>query len=490
LSRLKELFSDTAIYGLSSVVARFLGYLLVPFYTSFFLPGEYGVIGLIYAGIGFLNVLFTFGMESSYIRYATERDESRDVFRTLQTAILGVGTVLAALMLLGAEWLQPLMSLHSHDADLLYTLLIGILWFDALSIVPFAELRLVRKAWLYAGIRIVNVLINLSLNFWLVAGLQWGIEAVLWSNIVASVATTLVLLVITRRQLAGRFQSSILQKALLFGLPYVPNGLGYAVNEFLDRFYISAMSSDDIMRLYGDGVTADDLTGIYNACYKLAIFMTLGVQMFRMAWQPFFMKYANASDTKVLFAGVFDWFNIVAATLFLIIGLFAVEIAAIPVPFMGGATLIDSRYWAGLSIVPFLLMAYWFQGWFVNFSAGIFIKDQTSKLPMITLVGAAITIVANIWMVPMYGMVGPAIVKVLTYGVMSMLLLYYARKAMNVDYNIVRALLLMGGVAGLVWVGTASNLIFLTTFGGRLLLVASGLLFVLLSGRPQKVSGN
>lgn len=490
MSRLKELFSDTAIYGLSSVVARFLGYLLVPFYTSFFLPGEYGVIGLIYAGIGFLNVLFTFGMESSYIRYATERDESRDVFRTLQTAILGVGTVLAALMLLGAEWLQPLMSLHSHDADLLYTLLIGILWFDALSIVPFAELRLVRKAWLYAGIRIVNVLINLSLNFWLVAGLQWGIEAVLWSNIVASVATTLVLLVITRRQLAGRFQSSILQKALLFGLPYVPNGLGYAVNEFLDRFYISAMSSDDIMRLYGDGVTADDLTGIYNACYKLAIFMTLGVQMFRMAWQPFFMKYANASDTKVLFAGVFDWFNIVAATLFLIIGLFAVEIAAIPVPFMGGATLIDSRYWAGLSIVPFLLMAYWFQGWFVNFSAGIFIKDQTSKLPMITLVGAAITIVANIWMVPMYGMVGPAIVKVLTYGVMSMLLLYYARKAMNVDYNIVRALLLMGGVAGLVWVGTASNLIFLTTFGGRLLLVASGLLFVLLSGRPQKVSGN
>lgn len=490
MSRLKELFSDTAIYGLSSVVARFLGYLLVPFYTSFFLPGEYGVIGLIYAGIGFLNVLFTFGMESSYIRYATDRGESRDVFRTLQTAILAVGTVLAGLMILGGGWMQPLMSLPARDADLLYTLLIGILWFDALSIVPFAELRLLRKAWLYAGIRIVNVLVNLSLNVWLVAGLGWGIEAVLWSNIIASSATTLVLLGITRGQLSGRFQKGILHKALLFGLPYVPNGLGYAVNEFLDRFYINAMSQDDILRLYGDGVTADDLTGMYNACYKLAIFMTLGVQMFRMAWQPFFMKYARATDTRVLFASVFDWFNIIAATLFIIIGLFAAEIAALTVPFMGGATLIDSRYWLALPIVPFLLMAYWFQGWFVNFSAGIFIKDQTSKLPFITLVGAAITILANIWMVPLYGMTGPAVVKVLAYGTMSMLLLYYAKKAMQVDYRIFRALILMGGTAIVVWAGTASGVDFIESMAGRLLLTGSGLLFVLLLGRPPRVSDN
>ena len=164
------------------MVARFLGYLLVPFYTSYFLPGEYGIIGLIYSGIGFLNVLFTFGMESSYIRYATERKGSEDVFRTLQSAILLVGTLLAVLMMLGSEALQPLMSLTRPDADTLYLLLIGILWFDALSVVPFAELRLIRKAWLYAGVRLANVIVNLSLNFWLVAGLGWGIEAVLWSK--------------------------------------------------------------------------------------------------------------------------------------------------------------------------------------------------------------------------------------------------------------------------------------------------------------------
>jgi len=489
VSRLKELFSDTAIYGLSSVVARFLGYLLVPFYTSYFLPGEYGIIGLIYSGIGFLNVLFTFGMESSYIRYATERKGSEDVFRTLQSAILLVGTLLAVLMMLGSEALQPLMSLTRPDADTLYLLLIGILWFDALSVVPFAELRLIRKAWLYAGVRLANVIVNLSLNFWLVAGLGWGIEAVLWSNIVASVLTTLVLGVLTRKQLSGRFDTSLLKTALLFGLPYVPNGLGYAVNEFLDRFYLNAMNPEDIQRIYQTDYTAEDITGIYNATYKLAIFMTLGVQMFRMAWQPFFMKYAAAQDNRTLFAGVFDWFNVIAGAIFLSIGLFAAEIAGFAIPCTGGATLIDSRYWAGLPIVPFLLAAYWFQGWFVNFSAGIFIKDQTSKLPAITLIGASITILANIWMVPAFGMTGPAMVKILAYATMSLLLLHYARRAMPVDYRVGTALVMMGVAGLLVWLGTGSPLEWMHGAGVRTLLLSCGLLFVFFFGKPRKGLG-
>ena len=128
--------------------------------------------------------------------------------------------------------------------------------------------------------------------------------------------TTLVLGVLTRKQLSGRFDTSLLKTALLFGLPYVPNGLGYAVNEFLDRFYLNAMNPEDIQRIYQTDYTAEDITGIYNATYKLAIFMTLGVQMFRMAWQPFFMKYAAAQDNRTLFAGVFDWFNVIAGAIF------------------------------------------------------------------------------------------------------------------------------------------------------------------------------
>ena len=486
MSRLKELLSDTAVYGLSSVVARFLGYLLVPLYTSYFNPAEYGVIGLIFAGFVFLNVLFTFGMESAYIRYATERKGSRDVFRTLQTALVVVGTLLALLMLAGASWIQPLMSLQYHDADTLYYLLIGILWFDALSVVPYAELRLVRKSYTYATNKIINVSVNLGLNLWLVAGLGWGIEAVLWSNLAASVITALTLWVITRTQFRGRFDTGVLRTALLFGLPYVPNGLGFAINEVVDRFYLNSMSADAISRIYQVDYTPEDITGIYNACYKLAVFMLLTVQMFRMAWQPFFMKYAKDTDTRVLFGQVFDWFNILAAVIFLSVGLFVTEIAALSIPFTERATLIDSRYWAGLHVVPWIMMAYWFQGWFVNFSSGIFIKDQTSKLPAITLIGAVITIAGNAVMVGYLGMMGSALAKVLTYATMSLLLLHFARKAMDVNYRVSRAILMMTVTGVLVWLGTQSGVELIDSTAGRIFLLICGLVFVLFTGKPQR----
>ena len=484
MSRLKELLSDTAVYGLSSVIARFLGYLLVPFYTSYFDTAEYGVVGLIYAAMVFLNVVFTFGMESAYIRFATERKGAADVYKTLQTAVLTVGLVLAALMWVAGDWVRPLMSLGGPHSETMYLLLIGILWSDALSIVPYAELRLVRKSFTYAGFRLVNVIINLSLNIWLVAGLGWGIEAVLWSNLAASVVTLVGLWFITRSQLAGRFDTSILRHALLFGLPYVPNGLGFAVNEVIDRFFLNNMAQGDILRIYEMDYSPENITGIYNACYKLAIFMLLAVQMFRMAWQPFFMKYASEKQNRILFGQVFDWFNLFAAGIFLAIGLFVHDIAALHVPVLDG-TLIDSRYWAGLSIVPVLLLAYWFQGWFVNFSAGIFIKDQTSKLPAITLVGAVITVLLNIVLVPLLGMLGAAIATLVCYAVMSLLLLHYARKALDVNYRILRALLLMSGTGALIWLGTIAGPDFVTSLTGRVLLFGIGVVFVFLVGKPQ-----
>lgn len=489
MSRIKELVSDTAVYGLSSVVARFLNYLLVPFYTGFFEPAAYGVISLIYAAIVFLNVVFSFGMESAYIRYATERNRSKDVFRTIQSALFLVGTIFAMLMLLGSGWFMALMSLEGEGASTIYILLIGILWFDTLSIVPYAELRLIRKSFTYAGYRIINVIINLTLNIYLVAGLGWGIEAVLWSNVIASGVTAIALWMYTRAQFAGRFDTTILKQALLFGLPYVPNGLGFAVNEVIDRFFLNSMSPEHIQQIYGIAYSPEDITGIYNACYKLAIFMLLSVQMFRMAWQPFFMKYSQSDDNKLLFANVFDWFNILSAIIFLTVSMFVLEIVAINVPILNG-TLIDSRYWEGLHIVPVLLLAYWFQGWFVVFSAGIFIKDQTAKLPFITLAGAAITLILNILLVPIMGMMGAAVATLACYSVISIMLLRTAKKALNIPYRVVRALFIMLICVFLLWMGTESDLEFVTNFNTRLIMLILGGVFVFFVGKPKTAPSN
>ena len=490
MSKIRELASDTAVYGLSSIVARFLNYLLVPFYTGFFAPSEYGVISLIFAAFVFLNVLFSFGMESAYIRYATDRDQAPDVFKTIQSMLIGVGSILALLMYVGSDFVMPLISLDVNQDFTIYALLIGILWFDALSLVPYAELRLVRKSFTYAGYRVVNVIINLTLNIYLIAGLGWGIEAVLWSNLIASGVTTIGLWVITRSLFKGTFSMPVVQQVLLFGLPYVPNGLGFAINEVVDRFYLNAMNPEHIEAIYGMSYSPEDITGIYNACYKLAIFMLLTVQMFRMAWQPFFMKYADASDNKTVFADVFDWFNIFAGIIFVSISMFVAEIAALQVPFMGDGTLINIRYWEGLSIVPVLLLAYWFQGWFVVFSAGIFIKEKTKILPGITMVGAGITIMLNFLLVPHFGMMGSAIATLVCYAVIAFILLYYSYRELNVLYRIRKTLIVIGITTTIVGIAKYSNLIYVDSLQVRLVMSLIGVVFVFYSLKPVRTTSN
>lgn len=442
MKKLKELLSDTLVYGISTVLARFINYLLVPFYTDVFKPGQYGIVGLVYAGITFLNVIFTFGMESAYLRYAEERDKAKDVFKTLQLGLLASASLLAFLLWLFAPAIMPLMSLEPETKDF-YLFMIGILWFDTLSIIPFAELRLVRKSYLFAVIKTGNVLINIALNFYLILSLNWGIEAVFLANLIASGITTLVLWIITARMWDGNWNRPILRKALKFGLPFVPAGLGYAINESLDRFLLNNyLSQETITGLYGAEFDTESIVGIYNACYKLGVFMLLLVQMFRMAWQPFFLRHAKDPEAKTLFSDVFRYYNMAAGIVFLVIALFIEQIVQIRVPLLD-AYLIGRDYWMGLSIVPALLAAYWFQGWYMNFSAGIFIEEETSVLPKITLIGAAVTVVANLIMIPFLGMMGSALATLISYACMAFLLFRRSRAVYPVPYQMGRAFLMI-----------------------------------------------
>lgn len=445
MRKLKELLSDTLIYGISSVFARFINYLLVPFHTGLFKPEAYGIVGLVFAAIGMLNVLLTMGMESAYIRYAKDRDVAKSYFKTLQLFLLGSSGVLLLILWAMQPVLSPLLGLET-EGDVIFLMMLGILLFDTLSIVPFAELRLTQKAWLFAALRTINVLINIGLNFYLILGLDFGIEAVFISNLAASVITALLIWVVTLPMLTGVWSKEILQKALLFGLPFIPAGIGHVINEGLDRFFLKGMSGGEILTIYGEALTSDYIVGVYNACYKLAVFMLLLVQMFRMAWQPFFMRQSDQKDAPKLFADTFTFFNVAAAGLFLTVSLFIEEIVAIKIPFLD-TYLIGEEYWMGLSIVPILLMAYWFQGWYVNFSAGIFIAEKTKKLAFITLIGAGVTIVSNIILIPIYGMMGSAMATLLSYLIMAMLIYQYSVKSFNVPYKLWQGFAVVGVTA-------------------------------------------
>ncbi|MFD2531282.1 lipopolysaccharide biosynthesis protein [Gracilimonas halophila] len=440
MTKLKELFSDTLIYGISSVLARFIGYLLVPLHTGVFDEDQYGIISLIFAAIALFNVLFTMGMESAYIRYGKDRDEAKSLFKTLQLFLLGSSALFVIAVWLGQPLISPMIGLETGDPIL--WMMLGILFFDTLAIVPFAELRLVRKSISFAVIKTGNVLINLGLNFYLILWLDYGIEAVFISNLAASLLTALATWIVTIPMFMGEWNRALLTKALIFGLPFVPAGLGHVINELIDRFFLKSMEPETVEALYGSDYSADDIVGIYSACYKLAVFMLLLVQMFRMAWQPFFMRQSDEESAPRTFSQTFSLFNFAAAAIFLSVALFAEQIVSIKVPFLD-FYLVDEKFWSGLGIVPVLLLAYWFQGWYVNFSAGIFISETTKRLPQITLIGAGITIVANFIMIPFLGMMGSAIATLSSYTVMAALIYYYSRNAFLVPYKLVPGLAVM-----------------------------------------------
>lgn len=449
MSKLRELFSDSVIYGFSNVVARFINYLLVPFHTDVFSTSRYSIVSLVYAAITFLNVILQMGMESAYLRYAEDRKEASNIFKTIQLSLLGVSTIAVAILWLMMPVALSAMNLDSSTSGI-YIMMLGILWFDTLAIVPFAELRLVRKSIQFAILKTLHVIINVGLNFYLILALDFGIEAVFIANLVASVIITGLIWAVTADLWKGEWSQKWVGTIFRFGLPFIPAGLGHATNEMLDRFLLNSMDPAVAEKLYGSGITPEDVVGIYSACYKLAVFMLLIVQMYRMAWQPFFMRHSRDEDSAKLFSRAFVYFNAFAALAYLVVALFREQIVAIEVPVLN-ATLINSDYWLGLEIVPLLLLAYWFQGWYINFSSGIFIKEKTSVLYKITLLGAGITLATNLALIPYFGMMGSAAATLASYGVMAFVLGVYSKRVMEVKYRMPLSFALMVTCTAMVY---------------------------------------
>lgn len=447
MKSLRALLSDTLIYGISTVIARFLNYLLVPFYTGIFDPDAYGVVGLVYAAIILLNVLFTLGMESAYIRYGKEKDQADTHYTTIQLFLTASSLILLLILWLVKPVFAGLLELDG-SLDVIYWYMMGILLFDTLSIVPFAELRLRERPWAFAALRTLNVGINLMLNFYLILSVGMGIEAIFISNLAASVVTMLGVSILTADGWKGRWNRELLPGILAFSLPFVPAGIGFAINEGVDRFFLGALSDAEVQQIYGMDESSAYIVGIYNACYKLAVFMLLVVQMYRMAWQPFFIRMSDKPDAPDAFARAFRYFNLAAATVFLVVSLFVEQIVAIRIPLLD-TTLIGEEYWLGLSIVPLLLAAYWLQGWYVNFSAGIFLAERTKRLAQITLTGAVVTLILNIVLVPMLGMTGSALATLVSYFVMALMIYRYSVGSYHVPYQMGRgfAVLIIAGLA-------------------------------------------
>lgn len=486
--RIRKLASETAIYGISSVVGRLINFILFPLYSHVFATQDYGSASLLYAAFIFLNISYQYGMESAYLKYASigDGDEERSrIFSTASISLLSTSLAFSALLILMRGNAATLIGLSSDWTHLLYYAA-GILLLDTLAIVPFAELRLSNRPWMFAFVRGVNVAINVVLNLVLILKYKMGIEAIFIANISASAATLVLLLPVYGRLFRFSFDSNLWKKLLRFGLPFVPGGLGYALAERVNVMFLSRMDNEAVVRRYSDVIDfaavdagsngapyAEYLVGVFTGVTKLAVILALVVQMFRYAWQPFFLNHAKDADAPQLFGRVFTLFLSGILFVFLAVCFFADDIVSIPLP--KGYTLIQENYWVGLYVVPILLLGYIFQGLYYNFSAGVYIQQKTKYFVYCALAGGMVSLCLNYFLVPHYGMLAAAWATTGAYATMAISLFALISRVYKIPYDI-------GRVVGVVALATVCFFAWYSVEGLQSMLFESGLILVFVVG--------
>ncbi len=443
LDKIKSLSKQTLIYGTSTIIGRFLNFILVPFYTNVFPPSEYGVVAVVFAYIAFLNIVYSFGFEAGYFRFASAKEvgDEKQNFTHPFIFITANSLVISGLILVFHSSIAALIGVKD-ESIIIYSAFI--LFFDALALIPFAYLRLKNKAKVFASIKLVNISVNVALNLVLILVFKLGLEAVFISNLAASLVTLLLLLPNILKNISFTYHKQLFNELWKFSFPYLPAALASMVVQTLNII---------ILRYLVDVKTV----GIYNANYKLGIFMMLIVSMFEYAWRPFFLNNAKDPNAKALFAKILTLFTGGASVVLIMLTFTIQDIIKIPLPFKG--YIIGPGYWSGVVIVPIVLFAYMFLGIYTNLIAGVYIEKKTKYLPLITGLGAVLNIASAFLLIPVWGITGGAVSTLISYIAMAVYMYIVSQKFYPVKYEV-------GKLAMILLIDITALTVFFYTFGG------------------------
>ncbi|MDD2768987.1 MAG: polysaccharide biosynthesis C-terminal domain-containing protein [Methylococcus sp.] len=440
MNPLKKLAGQTAIYGLSTIIGRLLNYFLVPLYTyQFANPSEFGVITEFYAYTSFLNVILSYGMETALFNFSAKSGDKGGVYSTALLSLM----LTTALYLLALSWqADGIATLLHYPGHTEYVLWVGwIIALDALAAIPFAKLREQQKAKRFALLKTANILINIAANLFFLGLCKWAYDSgtagpLAWASelynpaigigyvfIANLIASGLTLTMLSPELIAARlrFDVALWRRMLSYALPLLVAGLPGMVNETMDRILLKY--------LLPAGIAMEQL-GIYGACYKIAILMSLFIQAFRYAAEPFFFAHYRNQDAKNLYALVMNWFILACSLIFL-----GVMLNIGWIQYFVGA-----KYRTGLDVVPILLMANLCLGVFFNFSIWYKLTEQTRFGTYLTFWGAAVTLGLNIYWIPRFGYMGAAWATLACYGSMAVLSYLLGRFFYPVRYDLKRLL--------------------------------------------------
>ena len=436
----KSLFKQTFIYGLATVLPRMLSFILVPLYTNpeVLSVDEYGRVSFIFAYFVLFNVVLAYGMETAFFRFFNKESNQKNVTSTATISILISSFVVIAIAFLFRNFISTFINIDLKYLNLIFVILL----LDALVIIPFAWLRATARPMRYAVIKILNVAVNIGFNIFLLLYLRdlaeantvfdgiykpdFEISYIFISNLIAS-ALTLVLLLPFYTKVYFKFDTTLWRKMMRYAMPVLIAGIAYSVNETFDRILLEKLLPADI---------ADEQIGMYSACYKLALFMTLFATAFRLGIEPYFFSHYKSVNPQKNYATILEYFVAFGSVIFLAVVVFADVLK----PYI----IRSEAYYEAMWIVPFILLANFCLGIYHNLSVWYKVTDRTKFGAYISIIGAIVTLVLNYVLIPMIGFKGSAIATLSAYAIMMLLSFYFGRKYYPIPYNFKKIVLYFG----------------------------------------------
>jgi len=432
VNEVKSLAKQTLVYGLGTIVPRFLNYaVLTPFYTRIFTnTSDYGVVTELYAWMVLLLVILTYGMETGFFRFAQKSDNPDRVYSTAMISLLATSLLF---VLLVNVFINPVASVMNYKENHDYIrMFAGIVAIDAITAIPFARLRRDNRPGLFSAIKITNVVVSLCLVFFLlkiapgiyagshgwfrsVYNPEYKVGYVFLANLISS-GVTLVLLLPLMVNVKFIFDASLWKSMIGYSFPLLLAGLSGSINDALDKIILRRLVGE------GDGLS---VVGKYGAAYKIGVLMALFIQMFRFAAEPFFFERAKHANAKETYAFVMKYFVITMLIVYLGINLYISAIQYI----------VGSNYREAMIVVPIISMGYLLYGIYINHSIWYKLNDLTIYAVYITIVGAAITVLINLLLVPSFGYMASAWAHIASYGAMLIMSFIFARNHFKIEYD-------------------------------------------------------
>ena len=440
MSKLRSLAGQTAVYGVSSILGRLLTYALVPLHTYVFPnASDLGVVSVLYAYAAILMVIYTFGMETAFFRFATKSTPD-ETFNVTATAVLAVSTIFSGIIIVFAPALATWTGYENASLFIIWFAII--LWIDSILAIPFARMRLENQARAFATAKIVNIVINVALQVIFLIAIPYIINQELPGHHIISgiydpdldigyiflanlIANALLIPMLWKwlSRLRLQFNWSQFKPMLFYSLPILITGVAGMFNEQLDKILIERILPDDFYEQF-DSIGA---AGVYAQTFKLSIFMMLAIQAFRYAGEPFFFSSAKDKNAPELFAKVMHYFVLLSLLIFVLV--------SINVDLIGFIFLRNPEYRVALYLVPILLFGKIFYGIYMNLSIWFKLTDKTIYGMYFSIIGAFVTIVGNLLLIPVIGYTGSAITSVLCYAIMALICYYYGKKYYPIPYD-------------------------------------------------------